>query len=169
MTHIPAPGCVRLTPALGVTFALVMPRPSLTRRLVSLLLAVLVLTASVGLTVQRLTCRVSGRSQVGIALAGQPTGVGYSGCLAPARTAAKELCCEFSSHLHKLSAPAHELATKLLVSAPLLTVWLPAGAWQQAAPVATRRLSGPCWFAADSSPPGRGGRDLLTFVGKWRV
>ena len=151
------------------TFAFVMARYSSLRRLVSLLLAVLVLTASVGLTVQRLTCRMSGRSTVSVAVAGQAI---PRGCLAPPATArlrvakANGHCCDVSKHLHKLSNPAQELAAKVLLPLPELVAGVPEAGWRGAAtaqlPLAT---ASPRWFAADSSPPPRGGRELLVFVG----
>ena len=86
-----------------------MPRFSTFRRFVSLLLAVLVLFASVGLAVQRHTCRVSGRSQVAVAMPGQLALGGCGGRPAPVRPAVKDSCCDFSSHVHKLSIPSQEL------------------------------------------------------------
>lgn len=142
-----------------------MPRFSAFRRFVSLLLAVLVLFASVGLTVQRHTCRVSGRSQVAVAVPGHLALSGCDGQLAPRRPAVKGSCCDFSSHVHKLSAPSQELMAKVLVRTPLLAAWLPAPVWPVVVPAAGRGAGwAPCWFAADSSPPPRGGRGLLAFV-----
>ena len=142
-----------------------MPRHSRFRRLVSLLLAVLVLTASVGLSVQRHTCRMSGRSKVAVSVPGQLALRGCTGQLAPAKPVAKDNCCDFSSHLHKLSAPAHELAAKVLLPGPLLAVWPAAELdWPVAPSVMALESSAPRWFAADSSPPPRGGRGLLAFV-----
>ena len=146
-------------------FAFVMARYSLFRRLVSLPLAVLVLTASVGLTVQRLTCRMSGRSSVSLAVTGQSV---PRGCIAPPATArlrANGHCCDFSSHLHKLSCPGQELAAKVLVPLPWLAVGVPATSWRGvAAAQLLPEMVSPRWFAADSSPPPRGGRGLLVFV-----
>lgn len=148
----------------GLTFALAMRSHSLFRRLVSLLLAVLVLTSTVGLTVQRHTCRISGRSKVEVSVPGQLALRGCVGQLAPATSVAKDNCCDFSSHLHKLSAPAHELAAKVLVPAPLLAVLVPEMTWPVAPAAVAQGTEGPRWFAADSSPPPRGGRTLLAFV-----
>ncbi len=135
------------------------------RRLLSLVLAVLVLTASVGLTVQRHTCRLSGHSQVALSVSGPRA---LRGCdedeqLAPAPLLQPDRCCDFSSHLHKLTTPAHKLAAKVLVPAPpLLVLWLPAPTW---APVAQAHIHPlPGWFAADSSPPPLGGRALLAWA-----
>ena len=141
-----------------------MPRPSLVRRFVSLMLAVLVLTTSVGLTVQRLTCRMSGRSTVALSVAGRADLRGCIADMTPAAPLAKDNCCDFSKQLHKLSTPAHELAVKVLVPAPMLAL-VPRGvAWPQPALVALAPANAPRWFAADSSPPPRGGRGLLAFV-----
>ena len=127
------------------------------RRFVSLLLAVLVLTASVGLTVQRLTCRMSGRSTVTVAVAGAAGAdpAGCPGASAPTTLAAEGTCCDFSKQLHKLSVPAAELAAKTLPPAPLLVALAATALHWPAAPTA---------FAADTSPPPRGGRTLLAFA-----
>lgn len=142
-----------------------MPCYSLFRRLVSLLLAVLVLSASVGLAVQRHTCRVSGRSKVDVLVAGAASG-NCSGQVAPAQPLVKDNCCDVSSHLHKLSAPAQELTAKALVPAPLLTVWLPVpeAIWRRVPAADYAQARGPRWFAADASPPPLGGRSLLAFA-----
>ena len=129
-----------------------------------MLLAVLVLTASVGFTVQRLTCRMSGRSSVALSIAVQADLPGCTSELAPATPQAKDHCCDFSKQLHKLSMPAQELATKILVPAPLLAVAVLALPWPSPAPVTLLPGNGPRWFAADSSPPPLGGRGLLAFV-----
>ena len=134
------------------------------RRLVSLLLAVLVLTASVGLTVQRLTCRMSGRTTVALSVTGRAALHGCTGEMAPTTPAAKDNCCDFSSHLHKLSLPAHADVVKVLVPTPEFVAWQPALAWPMAPAVVMPAASGPRWFAADSSPPPLGGRGLLAFV-----
>lgn len=167
MLHVPArfphgPTCPGV-----VIFAFAMPRYSPIRRLVSLLLAVLVLAASVGLSVQRHTCRMSGRSQVAVAVPGQLTPRGCNGQLAPGRAVIKSNCCDFSTHLHKLSVPAHELAAMVLVPGPLLAVaWPPAVIWPMTTPTRTPLAGSPRWFAADSSPPARSGRERLVFGGK---
>ena len=135
------------------------------RRLVSLLLAVLVLITSVGLTVQRLTCRMSGQSTVAVSVAGRAELRGCMGELAPATPKAKDGCCDFSKHEHKLSSPVHELAAKILVPVPGLLMTEAAQPWS-VKPVAGALLAGngPRWFAADVSPPPRGGRALLAFA-----
>ena len=151
---------------MGVTFAFAMPRYSWFRRLVSLLLAVLVLTASVGIKVQRYTCRVSGRSEVSILVPGQATAL--RGCIeqqATTKPIAKDNCCDLISHLHQLATPAHEVVAKALSNNQLPVIWQPAATtWRPAIPKTTVEKCGPRWFAADSSPPPRGGRRLLSFV-----
>ena len=139
---------------------------SLFRRCVSLLLAVLVLTTSVGFTVQRLTCRMSGRSTVALSVTGQTDLRGCTAELAPTTPAAKDNCCDFSKQLHKLSMPAHELVAKILVPTPLLALGMPTLAWSMLPAGVLLMGSSPRWFAADSSPPPRGGRELLTFACK---
>ncbi|WP_460546824.1 hypothetical protein [Hymenobacter daeguensis] len=134
------------------------------RRFVSLLLAVLVLTTSVGLTVQRLTCRMSGRSTVAVSVAGRADLRGCTGGQAPATPAAKDNCCDFSKQVHKLSLPTHALASKIMVPAPLLAVETLVLSWPKPAVAAPLHDGGARWFAADSSPPPLGGRGLLTFV-----
>jgi hypothetical protein len=141
-----------------------MPWPSLFRRFISLVLAVLVLTASVGVSVQRHTCRMSGRSQVALSVAGPTVPGGCIGLQAPARPVAKDNCCDVSSHLHKLSTPAHELVAKVVVPAPLLAVLAPTPTWPMPLLVAVPATSEARWIAADSSPPPRAGRALLAFV-----
>lgn len=145
-----------------------MTSPSLFRRFVSFLLAMLVLTASVGLSVQRQTCRMSGRSQVDVSVLGKVASpAGCEGMVVPAAPIADDNCCDFSSHLHKLTTPAQELAAKVLVPAPLLAV-LPAGnvTWPLHSAEAAPEARVPRWFAADTSPPNPGGRVLLALVCK---
>lgn len=150
--------------AFWLTFVVVMKRHSLFRRFVSLLLAVLVLTTSVGLTVQRLTCRMSGRSTVALSVAGRADLQGCTADMTPAAPVAKDNCCDFSKQLHKLSTPAHELAAKVLVPVPMLVFLPPSVAWPKPLLATLPPASAPRWFAADSSPPPRGGRGLLVFA-----
>ncbi len=165
MLHPAGPLSAHYSRPLGLTFAFAMRAHSFLRRLVGLLLAVLVLTASVGLTVQRHTCRISGRSRVEIAVPGQLAFRGYTGQLAPARPIAQDNCCDFSSHLHQLSAPALELVAKVLLPVPVFVAWQPAGiAWPVPPRAGALQIAAPRWFAADSSPPARGGRGLLAFA-----
>jgi hypothetical protein len=144
-------------------------QPTRFRRFLCLLLAALVLTTSVGLTVQRLTCRMSGRSTVAVSVAGHADLRGCTGEAAPATPTAKDNCCDFSKQLHKLSSPVHELTAKIIAPAPLLAVLPRKNAWRALAPAASAVASAPRWFAADASPPPRGGRGLLVFVGKLEV
>ncbi|MFC6225182.1 hypothetical protein ACFP2F_18185 [Hymenobacter artigasi] len=134
-------------------------------RLASVLLAVLVLITSVGLTVQRLTCRMSGRSMVAVSVAGRDELRGCLGEVAPTPPIVKDGCCDFSKHEHKLSSPVHELAAKILVPAPALAgIVPPLGGPVAPAAGAARANAGPRWFAADTSPPPLGGRALLAFA-----
>ena len=141
-----------------------MVRYSFFRRFVSLLLAVLVLTASVGLTVQRLTCRMNGHTVVSLMVAAVPAPRGCTGPGTAAQLKSDDHCCDFSSHSHKLSAPAHELAAKVLVPVPIFAAWVPALTWHTTTAATVLGTSSPRWYAADSSPPPLGGRGLLTFV-----
>ncbi|MFC7669234.1 hypothetical protein ACFQT0_19160 [Hymenobacter humi] len=141
-----------------------MSRHSPFRRFVSLLMAVLVLAASVGLTVQRQTCRMSGRSKVEISVLSQVTLVGCQGLQAPSLAGADDECCDFSSHLHKVATPVHKLAAKVPVPAPLLLAWVPKQVWPGQALVVAHADVEPRWFAADASPPPPGGRGLLALV-----
>ena len=136
---------------------------SLSRRFVSLLLAVLVLITSVGLTVQRLTCRMSGQSTVAVSVAG---GTELRGCMGELATSkVQDGCCDFSKHQHKLSSPVHELAAKILMPAPSMSAIVPPLSWPApTAAVGLPATDGPRWFAADASPPPPGGRTLLAFV-----
>ncbi|OGX81470.1 hypothetical protein BEN47_05870 [Hymenobacter lapidarius] len=137
------------------------------RRFVSLALALLVLTASVGLSVQRQTCRMSGNSTIDVSVLGKAARLVE--CEALERAAAvpipQDACCDFSSHLHKLTTPAHGLAAKVLLPAPLPAV-LPAlgPTWPTGVLVPNPESGIPRWFAADSSPPPLGGRGLLALV-----
>lgn len=131
-------------------------------RLVSFTLAVLVLITSVGFTVQRMTCRISGRSRVAVAVAVATT---VHGCTT-GREAATERggCCDFSKQVHKLSHPVSELAAKILVPVPLLAVLPRRVSWPAARVAEQPALGGARWYAADSSPPPRGGRALLALA-----
>ena len=137
---------------------------SLFRRFVSVLLAVLVLITSVGLTVQRLTCRMSGQSTVAVSVAGRAELRGCMGELAPANPKASDGCCDFSKHEHKLSSPVHELAAKILVPVPAMLATLPSIGWPVPKAAVASLAAGPRWFAADASPPPLGGRALLAFA-----
>lgn len=144
-----------------------MQRP-LSHRLFSALLALLVLTASVGMAVLQHTCRQSGYRTTAVvfstpqhrcpALANTPEATHSSG-----GTQLSSTCCDFQAHLHKLDVPAPELAWAKLLPPPLLADWLPAPAWPTLppAPLVARAAA---WHASDSSPPTRAGRQLLAFI-----
>ena len=163
--HLAKPDSIPRITCAGPYLCTTMHPHSLSRRLVSVLLAVLVLITSVGLTVQRLTCRMSGQSTVAVSVAGRADLRGCMGELAPATPKASDGCCDFSKHEHKLSSPAHELAAKILVPVPTLLVALPLLGWPVTpADEASPASAGPRWFAADASPPPLGGRALLAFA-----
>ncbi|MBD2715423.1 hypothetical protein KBK19_10285 [Microvirga sp. STR05] len=144
---------------------MVSPRP-VSHRLFSLLLALLVLASSVGLTVLRHTCRESGHTSADVIFS-----TPKHGCPTPKPAAEhahssqiKGACCDFSAHLHKLEVPAPELTWAKLLPPPLLApVWLPATSWPTLPP-APLVAQAAAWHAADSSPPPRAGRVLLTFI-----
>ena len=136
---------------------------SFSHRLLSLLLAALVLTASVGLTVRRHTCRISGRSTAHLLLPGL---AGAAGCgPAAAVPELRDGCCDVAAQEHKLSSPAGPaLLAKVLVPTPLLLALPPPvmPRWPAAAGAeATAAALGVRWFAADSSPPASGRAVLL--------
>ena len=153
-----------------------MPRPLPYRlRLLSALLALLVLGASVGLTAERHRCRISGRSTVALllpGLAGHADGPGKGcGSQPPALAKRHSLgCCDISHVLHKLDAKRQTGSTAKWLPAPpkLLPAGLPAPTWvgqvAGAAPLATGVAVG---TAGGPSPPGvpRAGRVLLAWVG----
>ena len=140
-------------------------------RLLSALLALLVLATSVGLTAERHRCRISGRSTVALSLPGlashddAPAGPGKPGRPCGKRRA--DGCCDVSHLHHKLNAQSQANASaKWLPSPPHLLppALLPAPVWlgfDRAAPLAASVAVG---TAANSSPTGapRAGRVLLT-------
>jgi hypothetical protein len=164
MLHLLRPDFARRKTWDGRTFVGVMRSHSLFRRLVSVVLAVLVLITSVGLTVQRLTCRMSGRSTVAVSVAGRAELRGCLGELAPATPKAADGCCDFSKHEHKLNSPVHEMAAKILVPVPALLAPLPQLSWPVSKAAVSLAARAPRWFAADASPPPLGGRTLLAFA-----
>lgn len=158
-----------------------MPRP-LPHRLLSALLALLVLATSVGLTAERHRCRISGRSTVLLSL----PGLAHSDDAAPTPSqsgrpcgnqrsvSAKRRasgCCDISHSQHKLTAQsaAAGLAKWLPTPPPALPpALLPASVWPGLGegvglPLAASVAVG---TAANSSPPGvpRAGRVLLALV-----
>lgn len=75
---------------------------------------------------QRRTCRISGRSKVVLAVPGQVTrAVAADRWLRP-NPLLKTITLVSVGNMHKLSAPAHELATKVLVPFPMCVAWQPA-------------------------------------------
>lgn len=149
-----------------------MPRPLPYRhRLLSALLALLVLATSVGLTAERHRCRISGRSTVALSLPGlashddAPAGPAKPGRPCGKRRASG--CCDVSHLHHKLNAQSQaDAPAKWLPSPPpqLFPALLPAPVWpgfDLAVPLAASVATG---TAANSSPPGpvRAGRRLLT-------
>ncbi|RZK62341.1 MAG: hypothetical protein EOO59_02815 [Hymenobacter sp.] len=146
-----------------------MPRP-LPHRLLSALLALLVLATSVGLTAERHRCRISGRSTVTLSwpgLAHQRADTGKTS--RPCGKRRTSGCCDVSHSQHKLSAQGAVSFVKWLPAAPTLSpALLPAPTWPglpTGAPLAAAVAVG---TAANSSPPGvpRAGRVLLALVCK---
>ncbi|MGI4875233.1 MAG: hypothetical protein ACRYFX_29095 [Janthinobacterium lividum] len=133
-------------------------------RLLSALLALLVLATSVGLTAERHRCRISGRSTEQLSLPGQAPRPGAGQACGKRRTMG---CCDISHVQHKLNAQSTASLTKWL-PAPLLLApaLLPTPTWAGglvATPLAAAVAVG---TAANGSPPGvpRAGRVLLTLV-----
>jgi hypothetical protein len=150
-----------------------MPRPLPYRhRLLSALLALLVLATSVGLTAERHRCRISGRSTVALSLPGlashedeAPTGPAKPGRPCSKRRA--DGCCDISHLHHKLNAQSQaDAPAKWLPSPPHLLppALLPAPVWPGCGLAAPLAASVAVGTAANSSPPGvpRAGRVLLT-------
>ncbi|AMR27292.1 hypothetical protein A0257_09395 [Hymenobacter psoromatis] len=137
-------------------------------RLLSALLALLVLATSVGLTAERHRCRISGRSTVALSLPGlaqpQSDAPTKRGQACGKRRA--DGCCDVSHSQHKLNAQSADagLAKWLPAASPALPpALLPIPLWTGklvAAPLAVGVAVG---TAANSSPPGaaRAGRVLL--------
>ncbi|WP_426490898.1 hypothetical protein [Hymenobacter sp. 102] len=144
-----------------------MKRPLL-HRLFSFWLALLILTSSVGLTVQQHTCRQSGRHTAAVIFS--PI---RHGCPPPRaiqhnshQTSKAQLpksCCEFGAHFHKLDAPSAELCWLTYPLPTVLPQWPASPVWPIVAAAPVGAPQG--WHASDSSPPLRAGRQLLTFVG----
>ncbi|WP_375436622.1 hypothetical protein [uncultured Hymenobacter sp.] len=145
-----------------------MKRP-LSHRLFSTLLALLVLAASVGMTVQQHTCHLSGSRTASIIFS-----TPQHRCLAPkpaserhahsSQAQLKVACCDFSAHLHKLDAPTSGIVWAKLLPSPFVAPWWPTPTWP-ALPPALLITQADAWHAADSSPPLRAGRVLLSFIG----
>ena len=141
----------------------------LLHRIFNLGLALLVLTASVGLRVQRHTCHFSGRSTATVRLPGAAALRGCDGRLA-SRPTIRRNCCDFSSHLHQLNTPAAEYATTKVLAPNALALALPwptAPEWPRA-PVRRPIANGPRWSAADTPEP-PAGQFRLARLHCWRV
>jgi len=147
-----------------------MKRP-LSHRLFSALLSLLVLTSSVGLTVQQHTCRMSGKTQRAVVLtprhACAPKDVAAeAGCkkqhLNKEQATVKKACCAFSAEHHKVDASSHFDFAKVKV--PALIAVLPAAVWHPQPTVAVVAEPQLVLHGSDSSPPPRAGRELLAFV-----
>ena len=147
-----------------------MPRP-LPHRLLSALLALLVLATSVGLTAERHRCRISGRSTVALRLpfAQQNDGADVGRITRPCGKGRADDCCDITHSQHKLNAQSSDAGfAKWLPTPPHLLppALLPAPVWASqpaGAPLAAAVAVG---TAANSSPPGvpRAGRVLLVLV-----
>ncbi len=148
-------------------------RPYPTRhRLLSALLALLVLATSVGLTAERHRCRISGRSTVALVLPGlassddAPAPGQPCGQRSALRKHRPSGCCDISHVLHKLDAQAQAGSAPHWLPAPpvaLPPALLPAPVWAGLATAAARAAGVATGTAANSSPPGapRAGRALL--------
>ncbi len=143
-------------------------------RLLSALLALLVLATSVGLTAERHRCRISGRSTVALSLPGlaSHTDEPDAAPAKPGRPCGKRRasgCCDISHSQHKLNAQSAAAGvTKWLPDAPqfLPPALLPTPVWTGPATDALLASAVAVGTAANSSPPGvpRAGRVLLTLV-----
>lgn len=157
-----------------------MPRLPYRHRLLSALLALLVLATSVGLTAERHRCRISGRSTVALSLPGlaghsdeAPTPAKPGRPCSNQRSASAKRratgCCDISHSQHKLNAqaPAASLAKWLPSQPPLLPpALLPTPSWAGATGVGPVAPAVAVGTAANSSPPGvpRAGRVLLVRI-----
>lgn len=149
------------------TFAFLMRPYPLPHRLLSLTLALLVLVASVGLPVQRRTCRLSGRRTVHIGWHTALNGTSPRGATKSPTTRLAGSCYAYSFQLHQLPAGSPTTTTaKLLPAGPGLLALPPVGQ--------LRFASGPRWAATiptprglgePAPPPRLGGRRLLVRIG----
>lgn len=163
--HCTAPFPTRGAGRQPATFVLSQMRPyPLFRRLFSLSLALLVLAASIGLPVQRRTCRLSGRSTARIAWdAAGPHGAKSGSRELPGALASH--CYAYSLELHQLSTPAPEAGvTKLLPAALGSLALVPAVHnlfWVNSGLAASLPPAAPLAFPTPLLP---GGRALLTRI-----
>ncbi|HEX8425674.1 HYC_CC_PP family protein [Hymenobacter sp.] len=138
-------------------------------RLFSALLALLVLTASVGMTVQQHVCHLSGNRTTSVVFTTPqhrcPAPKSETKHYGPAGQAQlKAGCCDFSAHLHKLDALTPEMVWAKLLPSPFVATGWPALTWPSLPPTLLVAQAD-AWHAADSSPPLRAGRVLLSFIG----
>lgn len=133
-------------------------------RLFSALLALLVLTTSVGLTVQQRICRSSGRVTASVIFS-PPTGTCPTSEAAVHDSVAQlsGACCDLSAHFHKLDTLSPDLAWAKQILSPFVALAPPRFCYQLVAPGRRPALTAR-WHATDSSPPARSGRALLAFV-----
>lgn len=141
----------------------------LSHRFVSLLLALVVLAASVGLPVQRRTCRLSGRSTARIAWAAALLGSSSTNSFDIAKHGGlTSNCYGYHLELHQLSTPAPAPTfAKLLPAAVLLA--LPAASsptWLPRLVLITGRAFD---IRPALVPPRPGGRRLLVRLRCWVV
>ena len=142
-----------------------MSADSLPRRFLSLLLALLVLAASVGITVRKQTCLLSGCSQVALSVVAAPASSLCRGTATPlAITDQGDDCCDFSLQLHKVSTPALKLAAKVLLPAAWPAAGAPVPAWPLAKAAVPTELVDPRRVATASLLPPLGGRELLRWA-----
>lgn len=164
----PAPDSIPFAPDFARSASYLCPvKRSVTHRLFSGLLALLVLAASVGLTVQRRTCHLSGRRTAALTLtapadACQPQ-VAAAQCCADALQF-REACCDLATDFHQLSASAPAALGGKFLPSPAINSWLPTTVWPPfpAAPLLAQAATH--WHASDTSPPPRAGRVWLTFA-----
>lgn len=143
-----------------------MKRP-LTHRIFSGLLALLILAASVGLTVQRRTCSMSGRSTANFTFSAavdacQPSSSALD-CGASATSQLRQACCDLATDFHKLSAPAPASLGGKFLPGPIISTWPVTPVWPSVSAAPLLAQAAVRWHASDTSPPPRAGRLLLTF------
>lgn len=144
----------------------------LPHRLVSTVLALLVLAASVGLPVQQRTCRLSGRSTARITWQAPALGSSTEGLANQPQSRPGRGCYRYRLHLHQLATPAPALAVaKLLPAAPSGLALPPvSGGLRGAASPALATGADLTWSTTRRAPPPRpAGRVLLVRTGKWVV
>ncbi|QIL77454.1 hypothetical protein [Hymenobacter sp. HDW8] len=143
-----------------------MKRP-LTHRIFSGLLALLILAASVGLTVQRRTCHISGRSTANFTFSAavdacQPSNEALH-CSVSATSQWRQACCDLATDLHKLSAPAPATLGGKFLAGLAINTWATSSVWPPVPDAPLLAQAAYRWYASDASPPPRAGRLLLAF------